>query len=197
MPHQCLYESRLSQLYPDLDTKGGKIQNYLRQLRELGAKGVYFSELPASLIVLANTVLGRFSPPFFIVRAWTEKLLIANGIEGGGDTSVEATVKINIGKAVEHEVAGGHGPVNAFDKVLRLALEKHFLCLKSITLDDYKVRKLGNGEGSASVVGVVVDFCDSGDNTRWSTVGFSSDIIEASWRAMIDAILYKLFKDGE
>jgi len=102
----------------------------------------------------------------------------------------EATVMIERGGKVEHTAAEGDGPVNALDNALRKALEKFFPQLKTVRLLDYKVRVLPAGEGTSSQVRVLVE---SGDGkTKWSTVGVSSNIIEASWQALLDAIDYKL-----
>ncbi len=94
---------------------------------------------------------------------------------------------------VEHTAAQGNGPVNALDRALRKALTKFYPQLKSVELHDYKVRVLGGGEGTSATVRVLIE---SGDETdRWSTVGVSPNVIEASWQALVDSMEYKLQKD--
>ena len=94
---------------------------------------------------------------------------------------------------VEHTAAQGNGPVNALDQALRKALTKFYPQLESVELHDYKVRVLGGGEGTSATVRVLIE---SGDETdRWSTVGVSPNVIEASWQALVDSMEYKLQKD--
>ena len=94
---------------------------------------------------------------------------------------------------VEHTAAQGNGPVNALDRALRKALTKFYPQLESVELHDYKVRVLGGGEGTSATVRVLIE---SGDETdRWSTVGVSPNVIEASWQALVDSMEYKLQKD--
>ena len=94
---------------------------------------------------------------------------------------------------MEHTAAQGNGPVNALDQALRKALTKFYPQLESVELHDYKVRVLGGGEGTSATVRVLIE---SGDETdRWSTVGVSPNVIEASWQALVDSMEYKLQKD--
>ena len=107
----------------------------------------------------------------------------------------EATIKVKVGGKVEHTASEGHGPVNALDNALRKALEKFYPKLKDVKLHDYKVRVLPAGQGTASSIRVLIE---SGDKEgRWGTVGVSSNVIEASYQALIDAIEFKLHKDEE
>ena len=120
--------------------------------------------------------------------------------EGKGmseEDAVMATFKAMIGSDQEHMVAEGDGPVDAFNKVMRKALEKYFPCLIEFSLQNYEVRKLCNGDGSAAIVGVVVTFADQdNEDALWSTLGFSTNVIKASWYAMVHAMNYKLMKTG-
>ena len=107
----------------------------------------------------------------------------------------EATVKIRVGDRVEHTAATGTGPVNALDQALRRALAEFYPSLAEMRLIDYKVRVISSLlTGSASLVRVLIT---SGDGkTKWSTIGVSANIVEASWRGLVDAVEYKLMKDG-
>ncbi len=105
-----------------------------------------------------------------------------------------ATVKVKVGGKVEHTAADGNGPVNALDTALRKALVSFYPQLGEVKLLDYKVRVLPAGKGTESVTRVLVE---SGDQDgRWGTVGVSSNIIDASYNALADALTYKLYKDN-
>ncbi|KJR41740.1 2-isopropylmalate synthase [Candidatus Magnetoovum chiemensis] len=106
----------------------------------------------------------------------------------------EATIKIKLpDESIEHTAACGNGPVNALDNAIRKALYKYYPELKSVTLHDYKVRVLSGVKGTATEVRVLIESGD--DSSRWSTVGVSDNVIEASWEALVDSIEYKLLKD--
>jgi len=97
------------------------------------------------------------------------------------------------GDVVEHTAAEGDGPVNALDAALRKALVKFFPRLAEVKLEDYKVRVLDGTDGTAAKVRVLIESTDGKD--RWGTIGVSTNIIEASWLALIDSLKYKLMID--
>ena len=105
----------------------------------------------------------------------------------------EATVKVAIGDNVRHEVAEGDGPVNALDAALRKALTESYPSLATMRLVDYKVRVVNEEAGTAARIRVVIECAD--DDEVWGTVGVSENIIEASWKALVDAVEYKLCKE--
>ena len=88
-----------------------------------------------------------------------------------------------------HTAAEGTGPVHAFDKALRKALQPHFPQVKDIQLADYKVRILNSNSGTAAVTRVLIDWHD-GAAHRWSTVGAGPNILEATWLALADGLEY-------
>ena len=88
----------------------------------------------------------------------------------------------------------GDGPVNALDKALRKSLEKFYPSLKEMTLTDYKVRVVNASAGTAAKVRVLIESRDRKD--EWTTMGVSTNLIEASWLALVDAVEYKLLKDS-
>ena len=107
----------------------------------------------------------------------------------------EATVKIKVGECVEHTAATGTGPVNALDQALRRALAEFYPSLAEMRLIDYKVRVINSSlSGSASLVRVLITSTDG--KSKWTTVGVSANIVEASWRGLVDSVEYKLMKDG-
>jgi 2-isopropylmalate synthase len=108
-------------------------------------------------------------------------------------TVSEAVVKLRVGEETYHNVGTGNGPVNALDEALRKDLGKYSSYLQDLRLVDYKVRILTSG--TEAVTRVMVE-CADGHGARWSTVGVSPNIVDASFEALADAIRYKLFRDG-
>ncbi len=92
-------------------------------------------------------------------------------------------------------VAEGNGPVNALDNAIRKSLLPFYPSLEDMTLIDYKVRILTSSEGTKAVTRVMIESGDS-SGARWSTVGVSANVIDASYSALYDAIVYKLFRAG-
>jgi 2-isopropylmalate synthase len=99
-------------------------------------------------------------------------------------------VKLRVRNQHVYTVAEGDGPVNALDAALRKALVPVYPAIKSVTLDDYKVRIIGSSQGTGARTRVLIDSTDHQDN--WCTVGVSDNIIEASWLALVDSFEYKL-----
>ena len=108
-------------------------------------------------------------------------------------TMSEATIKIRVAGRAAMEVAEGNGPVNALDAAMRKALLPVYAALEGVRLVDYKVRILNPGDGTAAVTRVSIESADI-DGNRWSTVGVSPNIINASYEALNDSLTYKLFK---
>jgi len=104
------------------------------------------------------------------------------------DPNSEATIKVLVNGQRVHTAAEGDGPVNALDKALRKALVKFYPEIEEIALVDYKVRVLNGQDGTAAKVRVLIE-TGNGDET-WGTVGVSTNIIEASWQALVDSIQY-------
>ncbi len=115
--------------------------------------------------------------------------------DAGGAPITEATIKVRVGETEELCASEGDGPVNALDGALRKALEQFFPSLKEMHLTDYKVRVINPAAGTAARVRVVIESRDKTD--MWGTVGASENLIEASWQALVDSVLYKLIKDEE
>ena len=104
----------------------------------------------------------------------------------------EAIIKVRVGTEVIHTAAEGNGPVNALDQALRKALSQFYPSLAQVRLVDYKVRILEESTGTESQVRVLIE---SGDGVEeWTTVGSSTNIIEASWLALADSLEYWLLK---
>ncbi len=128
-------------------------------------------------------MLAATQPAFEVI----DYLALVEQREGQG-LVCEATVKIRVGDAVVHTAADGNGPVNAIDAAMRKALSPAFPETAATQLHDYKVRVLDGHGGTAAAVRVLIE---SGDHERrWSTVGCSTNIIEASCVALADAFEY-------
>jgi 2-isopropylmalate synthase len=170
----------------NLDRKEGAAQEIMENLKNMEKKGYRYEGAEASFELMMRKALGKKRKFFRLVgfRVIDEKR------EEKEPPYSEATVMIEVDGTVEHTAAEGEGPVNALDHALRKALEKFYPQLRSVRLLDYKVRVLPSGEGTGSHVRVLIE---SGDGVRkWSTVGVSYNIIEASWQALVDSVDFKL-----
>ena len=166
-----------------------KTRELLDTLKELENQGYQFEGAEGSFELLMRRVLGTHEPSFELLgfRVIVEKR------RAHEEPISEATVMVKVGTVVEHQVAVGAGPVDALDQALRKALEKFFPELREVKLLDYKVRVLAGNKGTASKVRVLIE---SGDQKeKWSTVGVSENIMEASWQALADSIEYKMLAD--
>jgi 2-isopropylmalate synthase len=173
----------------DLDSGDPVAREILAQIKQLEHEGYAFEGADASFEILLRKSMGTHKKYFSLhgFRVIDEKR----------DENVtpisEATVQVEVGGRLEHTAAVGNGPVNALDNALRKALEGFYPALRKMELLDYKVRVLASGHGTGARVRVLIE---SGDHvSRWGTVGVSENIIEASWRALVDAIEFKLLKD--
>ncbi len=110
-------------------------------------------------------------------------------------TLSEATIKANIGGSEFMTVAEGNGPVNALDAALREVLIPIYPEISDLRLVDYKVRILTPGAATAALTRVMIESADA-EGERWTTVGVSTNIIDASYGALRDSITFKLFRDG-
>ena len=153
--------------------------------------GLSFEEGEASFELLMRRTLGLYER-FFTLRGFR----VIDEKRGHDErVIVEATVKINLNGEIFHTAADGNGPVSALDHALRKGLERHYPEIHKIHLTDYKVRVLNSSEGPDAMVRVLIESTD-GENT-WGTVGVSTNLIEASWSALIDSLEYKLLKDQQ
>lgn len=175
----------------DLSDRDETVREILGRTKELENQGYEFQAAEASFELLILEALGRKETNFRLLgfRVIDEK------IQEVGPPISEATVKVEVGGAIEHAAATGNGPVNALDQALRKALMKFYPSLKDVELLDYKVRVLSSGQGTGATVRVLIE---SGDGkARWGTVGVSCNVIEASWQALVDSINYKLHRDSQ
>jgi 2-isopropylmalate synthase len=165
------------------------LQDIVTSLKELENQGFQFEGAEASFELLMKKALGLHKRFFDLIGF---RVIIEKRKEGEDPLS-EATIMLRVSGHIEHTAATGNGPVNALDNALRKALERFYPQLTEVRLLDYKVRVLTAGKGTGARVRVLIE---SGDkDKRWSTVGVSVNIIEASYQALVDSIEYKLLKD--
>jgi 2-isopropylmalate synthase len=159
----------------------------IQQIKRLENQGFQFEGAEASVELMLRRAESDYKPPFDLIDFYT-LVENRNGVHNAGLS--EATVKVRVGGEVMHTAAEGNGPVNALDKALRKALIPFFPQLSQIQLVDYKVRILDTDSATAAKTRVLLE-SRCGDR-GWSTVGSSTNIIEASWIALTDSLEYGL-----
>ena len=165
-------------------------QRVLDELKRLEHDGYEFEAAEASFELLVAKLRGTHQAYFQLVG-----FRVIDEHRGALMPMSEATVKVTVGNRSEHSAATGNGPVNALDNALRRALEKFYPSLAEMRLIDYKVRVINSTlSGTASLVRVLISSSD--ERSTWGTVGVSANIVEASWRALVDSVEYKLTHDG-
>lgn len=174
----------------DVDHSHPAVKEVLETVKKLENIGFQYEGADASFQLLMEEAFNE-KVSHFALRAFR---VSDEKIDVGQPTSSEATVMIEgPDGTIQHTVAQGNGPLNALDLALRKALMPYYPNLETIELHDYKVRVLGGAEGTNATVRVLIESGDHED--RWGTVGVSSNVIEASWQALVDSIEYKLYKD--
>lgn len=170
---------------------GSDVGGVLNEIKVLEAKGFSFEAAEASVALMMRRAEPGYRPPFELV----DFLVNVEHRTGRGIFS-EAMVKVKVHGELLHTAAEGDGPVDALDAALRKALLPRYPEVKDLHLVDYKVRILdGATSGTGATTRVLVD--SQRGRRRWSTVGASPNIIEASWRALVDAIEYGLTVGNE
>ena len=157
----------------------------LNEIKELESRGFSFEAAEASVAMMLRRQQTDYVPPFELIDFFVN----VEHRQGRGIFS-EAMVKVKVNGEVLHTAAEGNGPVNALDLALRKALQTTYPQLANFHLADFKVRILDTDQGTEAITRVLID-TQNGEN-RWSTVGASANIIEASWQALVDAIEYGL-----
>jgi len=185
----ALIAEKLSTIIPNIDKKSPVVAELLKCVKEKENRGFAFDTAEGSFELLARRHLGLYEDKF---RTLGYRVIEEMG-ENGAHIS-EASVKLRIDGKIIHEVCEGDGPVNALDLALRKALVERFPCIETVKLDDYKVRVLGSKVGTDASVRVWITFGDSKES--WNTAGVSTNIIEASWLALLDGIHYKIMRDA-
>ncbi|WP_083189748.1 citramalate synthase [Orenia metallireducens] len=167
----------------NIEEESTDLRAVLDKIKDLEHQGYHFEGAEASFELLVEKATGRYTKLFELegVRIITEKSEDISPLS-------EATIKVKVNGERVHTAAEGDGPVNALDGALRKALISFYPELKDIHLIDYKVRVLEGNEGTSAKVRVLIESTDG--HQTWGTVGASTNIIEASWQALVDSIEY-------
>jgi len=168
-----------------------KLDQLIQIVKEREATGYAYEGADASFALLASRTLGTV-PDFFHVESF--RVMVERRYDANGQlkTVSEAVVRVIVDGETMMSVAEGHGPVNALDLALRKDLGKYQAEIADLELADYKVRIL-NG-GTEAITRVLIESTDA-SGARWWTVGVSDNIIDASFQALMDSIIYKLLKN--
>jgi 2-isopropylmalate synthase len=178
-----------------LELDGPTINQVVDTLKHLEHEGYHFEVADASLELLMRRTAG-WEPSWFRVESF--RVITDDGSpttsagEAPDGVTTEATIKVWVGEDRLIATAEGNGPVNALDLALRDALSGRFAPLDRLHLTDYKVRVLDTDKGTGAITRVLLDSTDGEES--WTTIGVSENIIEASWQALSDSIVYGLLR---
>ncbi|MCM1322056.1 MAG: citramalate synthase [Bacteroides sp.] len=177
---------KIKKFAPDIRKDSAEITRVLDSLKKAEFAGYQYEGADASFELLVRKSLGQYKP-FFRLHYYK-----TTGELPRLDEYIcsFAQLKIEVDRKIEVTAGEGDGPVHALDTALRKALERFYPIVKSVRLIDFKVRVIDSKSASAAKVRVLVESTDG--NSAWTTVGVSSDIIEASWLALVDSFDYKL-----
>jgi 2-isopropylmalate synthase len=184
--------ARLAELGIVVDAKDKRINRLLEDVKQREFLGYAYDGAEASFELLARRALGDL-PSYFDVENFRVTVERRHNARGEQETVAEAIVKMTVRGKTFHNIGIGNGPVNALDGALRRDLGEYSSFIADLRLVDYKVRILTSG--TEAVTRVMVESAD-GKGNRWSTVGVSPNIVDASFEALTDSISYKLFRDG-
>ena len=177
--------NKVKKILPGLDKESPVLTRILGELKRLEHLGYQFEGAGGSFELLVKRQLGLFQDSFRLVS-----YKVIDELPYPEGCSATATIKIRVGDRLQISAAEGEGPVNALDRALREALEVFYPVLRDVRLIDYKVRVLEPKDATAAHVRVLIT---SADRERvWTTVGLSTNLIEASWQALVDSMEYKL-----
>ena len=172
-----------------LPMDGPAVNQVIDDLKRLEHEGYHFEAADASLELLMRRAAG-WQQEFFRV----ESMRVITDELATGDFTTEATVKVWVGDQRHVHTSEGNGPVNAIDSAMRAAVGGSFPLLAKVHLTDYKVRILDGATATGAITRVLID-ATNGDRS-WTTIGVSANIIEASWRALEESLVYGLLHAG-
>ena len=191
MSGRSTIELKADQLGIEMD--GDTLGEIVETLKELEYAGYHFEVADASLELLMRAAAG-WTQDYFILESFSVNVGHRSGSgsrawnEVAVEVDTEATVKVQVGDERLEATGRGNGPVNALDAALRSVLDGWFPQLNRLHLTDFKVRVLETRQGTAAVTRVLID-TTNGERT-WTTIGVSENIIEASWQALVDSLVY-------
>ncbi len=183
--------SSVQKIDPSITKDCPEAQEIIDELKRLEHQGYHYEGAEASFELVVRKVLKKYKPTFSIDFF---KTIVENDVLTEGFSS-SSMIKVSVEGKEEITAAQGKGPIDALDKALRKALEVFYPQLKEVYLTDYKVRVLDTEDTTSAIVRVLIESTDG--KRRWSTIGISYDIIEASLIALKDSIEYKLISIDE
>lgn len=186
--------ARFREIGLDIEADDGKVAALVETVKLREYDGYAYDGAEASFELLARRALGSV-PGYFRLARFRVMDERRWNVRGELITESEATVTLDLKGEQLMTVATGNGPVNALDTALRKALLPHYPELADMRLVDFKVRILTPQAGTEAITRVMIESADSAGE-RWSTVGVSPNIIDASYEALNDAITWKLLKSG-
>jgi 2-isopropylmalate synthase len=178
---------KIREIDPSVTRDDPRTGRVVKRLKEMEHEGYQFEGAESSFELLVRKQLGKYRSFFEL-----EHFRIIGEQPAKGKYGSSAIIKIKVDGEDEITAAEGDGPVHALDSALRKALETFYPELANVHLTDYKVRVIDGKDATAARVRVLLQSTDG--ETVWTTVGVSTDIIEASWLALVDSIEYKLLK---
>ncbi|MDX5593717.1 citramalate synthase [Pseudovibrio sp. SPO723] len=181
----------LKRLGVEADKNDPRLDTLLAEVKELEARGYSYEAADASFELLARRRLYSV-PDFFNVISFRTGVERRYNALGEQVTVSEAVVKVDVDGETFMSVAEGNGPVNALDLALRKDLGRYQAMITNLELIDYKVRILDGGTGA--VTRVLIESMNKETGHRWFTVGVSSNIVDASFQALVDSVRYIIFK---
>ena len=168
-----------------LTMDGPAINSVIEDLKRLEHEGYHFEAADASLELLMRRATGWKQESFRV-----DSMRVVTDEDSNGTFTTEATVHVWVGDKKYSNTAAGNGPVNAIDAALRAALTPVYPHLAKVHLVDYKVRILDGATATGAITRVLID-ATNGERS-WTTIGVSSNIIEASWNALEESLVYGL-----
>lgn len=177
----------------DLDKADPTCHQILQRLKTLEHQGYQFESAEASFELLMRQALEQ-RPVFFEIKDFQVRCDMRSEVNDGNSYSL-ATIKVAVNGKDYLEAAEGNGPVAALDAALRKALTNVYPAIANFHLTDYKVRILDGGAGTAAKTRVLVEL--SNGHQRWTTVGVSTNIIEASYHAVVEGLEYGLMRQNQ
>jgi 2-isopropylmalate synthase len=163
----------------------------LQRIKQMEHEGYDFEASEGTFELLVREAQQPDFHPFDVM-GYEVTTKLQNGNGAGEETSTSASVTLRVGESLHSETATGQGPVHALDICLRKCLSAIYPSIMNVRLVDYKVRVLGARGGTAAKVRVLVEWSDQ--EHGWSTVGISDNVIDASWRALVDALRLELMR---
>lgn len=182
---------KIQKFIPSITKDDPVVKTIMERMKELEAQGYQFEGADGSFELLTRKIIGKYQP-FFTLHYYQ-----TSGINPRPEDGVNAIaqIKVEVDGQIAITAGEGDGPVNALDTAMHTALSQFYPAVDKIRLTDYKVRVIDGKDGTAAKVRVLIESSDGADS--WTTIGVGPDVIEASWKALVDSFEFKLIKDIE